>query len=398
MAALTGKGRKTRHVPLMSNTAAILTSYLAEYRLDRPGHDDQPVFFNQHGTKLSRGGIAWIIGKYLTRTDDPQLTDADVSPHTLRHSYVISLAVQPGEGRGATGAVGHVPHEYPELVCAGGYVRHVTELINVGFRAERAVSPRDGGVWWVVLDPELVAHREASAFLAGLHGAGRSPHTIRAYAGRAALFLGWCAAAGVDWRRIELAELARFKHWVEVNPTRAGRARSGTTVNAILTAVCELLRFCARSGLIEAAVAERLSEPRWLRFTPPGFDAGESGQFRGGAGSGVKGTRRDTVPGGADRGAARGRTGLLPTAPRVLLGGLASGHRHADRRGAGATPRRHASAAGLPRPGLRGRGRARARAAPGQPEWRVGEVTLPAHGAGQRRGARRLRRLPARAG
>src|SRR5260221_391007 len=31
---------------------------------------------------------------------------------------------------------------------------------------------------------------------------------------------------------------------------------------------------------VPAAVAERLSEPRWLRFTPPGFDAGESGQFR----------------------------------------------------------------------------------------------------------------------
>jgi integrase/recombinase XerD len=142
------------------------------------------------------------------------------------------------------------------------------------------MSPRDGGVWWVVLDHELVVHREASAFLASLKGAGRSPHTIRAYAGRAALFLGWCAAAGVDWRRVELAELARFKHWVEVTPTRNGRARSGATVNAILTAVCELLRFCARSGLIEAAVAERLSEPRWLRFTPPGFDTGESGQFR----------------------------------------------------------------------------------------------------------------------
>jgi len=56
--------------------------------------------------------------------------------------------------------------------------------------------------------------------------------------------------------------------------------RSGSTVNAWLTAVCELLRFCARTGVIEPAVAERLSEPRWLRFTPPGFDAGESGQFR----------------------------------------------------------------------------------------------------------------------
>jgi integrase len=176
--------------------------------------------------------------------------------------------------------VGHVPHEYPELVGTGGYVRHVDELINIGFRAERAVSPRDGGVWWVVLDAELAVHREASAFLACLQGADRSPHTVRAYAGRTALFLGWCAAAGVDWRRIELAELARFKHWVEVTSTRAGRTRSGATVNAILTAVCELLRFCARSGLIEAAVSERLSEPRWLRFTPPGFDAGESGQFR----------------------------------------------------------------------------------------------------------------------
>jgi len=155
----------------------------------------------------------------------------------------------------------------------------VTELIS-GFRAERAVSPTDGGVWWVVLDPELVVHREASAFLAGLHGADRSPHTIRAYAGRVALFLGWCAAAGVDWRRVELAELARFKHWLEITPIQKGRSRSGSTVNAILTAVCELLRFCAVTGVIEAAVAERLSEPRWLRFTPPGFDAGESGQFR----------------------------------------------------------------------------------------------------------------------
>jgi site-specific recombinase XerD len=89
MAALTGKGRKTRYVPLMDNAAAILAAYLAEHRLDSPGHDDHPVFFNQHGAKLSRGGIAWIIRKYQARTDDPPL--ADVSPHTLRHSKVIYL-------------------------------------------------------------------------------------------------------------------------------------------------------------------------------------------------------------------------------------------------------------------------------------------------------------------
>jgi len=93
MAALTGKGRKTRYVPLMDNAAAILAAYLAEHRLDSPGHDDHPVFFNQHGAKLSRGGIAWIIRKYQARTNDPQLVDADVSPHTLRHSKVISPAL-----------------------------------------------------------------------------------------------------------------------------------------------------------------------------------------------------------------------------------------------------------------------------------------------------------------
>ena len=133
---------------------------------------------------------------------------------------------------------------------------------------------------WVVLDAGLLLHREASDFLRCLQGATRSPHTIRAYAGRVALFLGWCQVQGVEWRRIGLPDLARFKRSLEVGPGRGGRVRSGSTVNAVLTAVCEFLRYCARTGLVEPIVAERLSVPRWLRFTPPGFDTGESGQFR----------------------------------------------------------------------------------------------------------------------
>ena len=156
----------------------------------------------------------------------------------------------------------------------------MTELINRPFQAERAVSSIDGSELWVVLDPGLVMHREASDFLRALHGASRSPHTIRVYAGRVASFLGWCAGRGIEWSSISLAALARFKHYMEATPGRGGRLRSGATVNATLTAVCEFLRFCARAGLIEQAVAEQLSEPRWLRFAPPGFDAGESGQFR----------------------------------------------------------------------------------------------------------------------
>lgn len=91
MAVLTGKGRKTRHVPLTDNTATLLDAYLTEHRLNRPGHDDHPLFVNQHGSRLSRGGIAWIIRKYQTSPADPTLTNADISPHTLRHSKAMHL-------------------------------------------------------------------------------------------------------------------------------------------------------------------------------------------------------------------------------------------------------------------------------------------------------------------
>ena len=89
--ALTGKGRKTRHVPIDTNTTALLAAYLAERQLDRPGRDDRPVFFNQHRAKLSRGGIAWILHKYQAQAADPTLANAPLHPHVLRHSRAMHL-------------------------------------------------------------------------------------------------------------------------------------------------------------------------------------------------------------------------------------------------------------------------------------------------------------------
>jgi site-specific recombinase XerD len=91
LAVLTGKGRKIRHVPLGGSAAALLNAYLAEHGLHKPGHDDHPLFVNQHGSKLSRGGIAWIIGKYQAQAADPALASADISPHVLRHSRAMHL-------------------------------------------------------------------------------------------------------------------------------------------------------------------------------------------------------------------------------------------------------------------------------------------------------------------
>lgn len=91
LVVLTGKGRKTRHVPLSDNTAALLNVYLTEHALDRTGHDDHPLFTNQHHGKLSRGGVAWILAKYQARAGDPALAGVDLSPHILRHSKAMHL-------------------------------------------------------------------------------------------------------------------------------------------------------------------------------------------------------------------------------------------------------------------------------------------------------------------
>jgi integrase/recombinase XerD len=91
--SLTGKGSKTRHVPLDGATVTLLSAYLQEQQLDQPGRDDHPVFFNQHRARLSRGGIAWIIRKYQAQTSDPLLVGTAISPHILRHSKVICTAL-----------------------------------------------------------------------------------------------------------------------------------------------------------------------------------------------------------------------------------------------------------------------------------------------------------------
>ena len=91
MVSLTGKGHKTRHVPLDGSTITLLAAYLAEHQLDEPGRDDHPVFYGQHRARLSRGGIAWIIRKYQAQIPDPLLAGATISPHILRHSKAMHL-------------------------------------------------------------------------------------------------------------------------------------------------------------------------------------------------------------------------------------------------------------------------------------------------------------------
>ena len=162
------------------------------------------------------------------------------------------------------------------------------------FWAQETVSPIDGRQGWTVVDDGYVEHRLAGEYLQVIvDGEGRSTGTARAYAGRLALWLTWAAASGAAEGSPGVEELAAFARWLERTPSRKhrqgrnrrrapdptvvalGPARSPGTVDGILTAVVEFVRFLASRGVTDVVVAQALSSRREVRFMPPGWDRGE---------------------------------------------------------------------------------------------------------------------------
>ncbi|WP_308380150.1 tyrosine-type recombinase/integrase [Streptomyces sp. ISL-43] len=156
------------------------------------------------------------------------------------------------------------------------------------FKAEKAVSSDGGSIRWVVASDDFDLHREASAYVASLRSRDCSINTERVYAGRIALYLTYCAAHGLDWAAPGFAPLSRFLRWLveEPLPRRGRRApsapryRSKATANQILTTVGEFLRFGVPNGWVTPDTAAMLSEEKYLSFLPPGYSAGEDGQYR----------------------------------------------------------------------------------------------------------------------
>lgn len=152
------------------------------------------------------------------------------------------------------------------------------------FVAERAMSPSDDSLRYVVIDGAYRVHTEASAYLAALRALDRSPNTERVYASRIALFLSYCGRFGFDWQKIQFSDLARFLRWLVAEPlpprrpSSPTRFRSAGTANAVMTSVCEFLRFAAAHGWVSSELIPRLSHRKDLRYLP-GHDSGEMGQF-----------------------------------------------------------------------------------------------------------------------
>ncbi len=86
---LVGKGGKQRLVPLGSYAQDALSAYLVRARpeLSTVGAATPAVFLNARGGRLSRQSAWTVLGKAADRAG----ITADVSPHTLRHSFATHL-------------------------------------------------------------------------------------------------------------------------------------------------------------------------------------------------------------------------------------------------------------------------------------------------------------------
>jgi len=90
---LTGKGNKTRIVPLMEPMAKLLEQYLKDNKLNLPQCNEYPLFRNNTGNKLTRSGISYILKKYFGEAKEafPECFLDKISPHVLRHSKAMHL-------------------------------------------------------------------------------------------------------------------------------------------------------------------------------------------------------------------------------------------------------------------------------------------------------------------
>lgn len=90
---LTGKGNKSRIVPLMKPMSALLEQYLVENRLITPYTGSYPLFCNRSKDKLTRAGIAYIVAKYvgIAKKLSPGLFPDKICPSCFRHSKAMHL-------------------------------------------------------------------------------------------------------------------------------------------------------------------------------------------------------------------------------------------------------------------------------------------------------------------
>ena len=99
---VTGKGAKTRTVPVGSKACAAIAAWLAEHAgLARPG--ETALFVGARGRRISPSSVRYALAQWARRLGLPQ----HVHPHMLRHSFATHLLQSSGDLRAVQEMLGH---------------------------------------------------------------------------------------------------------------------------------------------------------------------------------------------------------------------------------------------------------------------------------------------------
>jgi len=90
---LTGKGNKTRVIPIMDKTAQLISKYINSCHAAHKQEHGTLLFPGRNDKKLTRAGITYILCKYVTiaRQKTSAIIPDIVSPHSFRHSKSIHM-------------------------------------------------------------------------------------------------------------------------------------------------------------------------------------------------------------------------------------------------------------------------------------------------------------------
>ena len=112
---VTGKGQKTRLVPVGASARDRLEKYLAE---DRPALLKDPaergMFLTERGRPMTRQGF-WKALRTYARKAGVRLPGGEVSPHKLRHSFATHLVENGADLRAVQAMLGHADISTTEI-------------------------------------------------------------------------------------------------------------------------------------------------------------------------------------------------------------------------------------------------------------------------------------------
>ncbi|MFC1941245.1 site-specific tyrosine recombinase XerD [Chloroflexota bacterium] len=99
-----GKGNKERLVPIAPRAVSVVEEYIEEARSHlAPGDEERALFLNRRGERLTRQGFWQILKGYAKAAE----LDAEITPHTLRHSFATHMLSGGADLRTVQELLGH---------------------------------------------------------------------------------------------------------------------------------------------------------------------------------------------------------------------------------------------------------------------------------------------------